>query len=66
MGSNPSRVIPLLGIAHSVKRLLFQVQEAIGKAALIRGRFEKKAGLWLWYFHCITCIKTLNFDICFG
>ena len=42
MGSNPSRVIPLLGIAHPVERILFQVQGAIGKAVLIRGRFEKK------------------------
>ena len=38
MESNPSRVIPLLDIAHLVKGILFQVQGAIGKAALIRGR----------------------------
>ena len=37
MGSNPSRVIPLLGIAHPVEGILFQVQGAIGKAALTRG-----------------------------
>ena len=49
MGSNPSRKIPLLGVAHPVEEILFQVQGAIGKAALIRGRFEKKAGLWLCY-----------------
>ena len=47
MGSNPSRVIPLLGIAHPIKGILFQVQGAIGKATLIRGRFEKKADMWL-------------------
>ena len=46
-GSNPSRVIPLLGIAHPVEGILFQVQGAIGKAALIRGHFEKKIDMWL-------------------
>ena len=35
-------VIPLLGIAHPVEGILFQVQGTIGKATLIRGRFEKK------------------------
>ena len=40
-------VIPLLGIAHPVEGILFQVQGAIGKAALIRGRFEKKADMWI-------------------
>ena len=47
MESNPSRVIPLLGIADPVEGILFQVQGAIGKATLIRDRFEKKADMWL-------------------
>ena len=51
MGSNPSRIIPLLGIAHPVDGSLFKVQGAIGKAALIRGRFERKT----------TCGFDLNF-----
>ena len=42
MGSNPRRKLSLLGFAHPVEGSLFQVQGAIGKAALIRGRFEKK------------------------
>ena len=39
MGSNPCKIIPLLGIAHPVEGKLFQVQGVFGKAALIRGRF---------------------------
>ena len=49
MGSNSFRVIPLLAIAHPVEGILFQVQGAIRKAALIRGRFEKKVEFWLSY-----------------
>ena len=47
MGSNPCRKIPLLGVVQSVERILFQVHGVIRKARLIRGRFEKKADLWL-------------------
>ena len=36
-------------IAHPVEGILFHVRGAIGKATLIRDRFEKKAGLWLCY-----------------
>ena len=65
MRSNPYRRLSLLGIAHPVEGSPFQVQGVLGKTALIRGRCEKKAGLWLWYiFFCKTCIRTLNFDIC--
>ena len=32
--------------------------------ALTRGRILKKAGLWLGYSFCITCIKIVNLDIC--
>ena len=66
MGTNPCRKSSLLGIAHPIEGILFQAQGAIGKATLIRGRFEKKARLWLWYFRCIKCIEIVNFDICFG
>ena len=38
MGSNPGRKLSLLGFAHLVEGLPFQVQGAIGKAALTRGR----------------------------
>ena len=59
MGSNPCRKLSLLGIAHPVEGSLFQVHGAIGKATLIRGRFEKKANMWLWHGLCETCIKFL-------
>ena len=66
MGSNPCRRLSLLGIAHPVDGLLFQVQRVHERTALIRGLFEKKADMWLWYSFCITYIKTLNLNICFG
>ena len=47
MGNNLGRKFSLLGFAHPVDGSPFQVHGAIGKAALIRGRFEKKVGLWL-------------------
>ena len=38
MGSNPCRKLSLLGFAHPVEGSPFQVQGAIRKAALTRGR----------------------------
>ena len=38
MGSNPCRGSLLLGIAHPVEGILFQVQGVFGKTALLRGR----------------------------
>ena len=38
MGSNPGRKLSLLGFAHPIEGSPVQVQGAIGKAALIRGR----------------------------
>ena len=64
MGSNPCRRLSLLGIAHPVEGSLFQVHRVYRKTALIRGCFEKKANMWLWYSFCITCIKILNLNIC--
>ena len=63
MGSNPCRRLSLLGITHPVEGILFQVQGVFGKTALIKGRFKKKADMWLWYLFCKTCIRILNFDI---
>ena len=60
-GSNPCRIIQ---IAHPVDGTLFQVQGVFEKTALIRGRFEKKADMWLWYLFCITCIRIFIFNIC--
>ena len=42
MESNPCRKLSLLGFAHLVEGSPFQVQGAIGKAALIRGRVRRK------------------------
>ena len=39
MGSNPCRIIPLLGIAHPIEGKLFKVQGVFGKTALTRGHF---------------------------
>ena len=39
MGSNPCRIIQILGIAHLVERTFFQVPRVFGKTALIRGHF---------------------------
>ena len=44
MGSNPCRKLSLLGFAHPVEGILFQVQGSTEKAALIRGRFRRKPG----------------------
>ena len=44
MGSNPGRKLSLLGFAHPVEGSPFQVQGAIGKAVLIRGRLRRKPG----------------------
>ena len=42
MESNPGRKLSLLGFAHPVEGISFQVQGAIGKAVLTRGRvFEE-------------------------
>ena len=45
MGSNPCRKLSLLGCAHSVEGSPFQVQEAIGKATLTRGRMLEESQL---------------------
>ena len=64
MGSNPCRIIQLPGIAHPIEGTLFQVQEVFEKMALIKGRFEKKADMWLWYLFCKTSVRILNFNTC--
>ena len=44
-GSNPCRKLSLLGFAHPVEGSLFQVQGAIRKAALTRGRVLEESRL---------------------
>ena len=66
MGSNPCRRLSLLGIAHPVEGSLFHVQGVYGRTALTRGRFlEESRIVALIFFFCKTCIRMLNFDICF-
>ena len=43
VGSNPCRKLSLLGFAHPVEGSPFQVQGAIGKAALTRGRMLEES-----------------------
>ena len=66
MGSNPCKKLSLLGIAHPVEGSLFQVQGVCRRTALTRGRILEESRVVALVFICITCIKTLNFDICFG
>ena len=58
VGSKPCRKLSLLGFAYPVEGSPFQVQGAIGKAALNRGRVLEESrlvALMLLY----TCIRTL-------
>ena len=66
MRSNPCRKLSLLGIANLVEGSLFQVQGVYRRTALTRGRVLEESRIVDWYLFYITCIKTLNFDICFG
>ena len=60
MGSNPGRKLSLLGFAHPVEGTPFQVQGAIGKVALTRGRvLEESRLVALAFLFCITCIRVL-------
>ena len=63
VGSNPCRKLSLLGFAHPIEGSPFQVQGAIGKAALIRGRVLEESRL-LALILLYTCIKILRFNIC--
>ena len=63
MGSNPGKKLSLLGFAHPVEGSPFQVQGAIAKVALTRGRVLEESrlvALMLLY----TCTKILRFNIC--
>ena len=45
VGNNPCRKLSLLGFAHPVEGSPFQVQGAIGKEALTRGRVLEESRL---------------------
>ena len=46
MGSNPCRIIPLLGIAHSVEGKLFQVPKVHLEMGRIRGLKDKEMAIY--------------------
>ena len=52
MGSNPSKRLSLLGIAHPVEGSLFQVHGVFRKTTLTRGRFleESRTMTLIFYF----------------
>ena len=65
MGSNPCRELTLLGFAHPIEGSPFQVQGAIGKATLTKGRvLEESQIVALGIRFCITCIRIVNFNMC--
>ena len=54
VGSNPCRLIPLLGFAHPVEGKLFQVQEVFKQTTLLRGRdYEASRTMVLIHVLCI-------------
>ena len=63
VGSNPGRKLSLLSFAHPVEGSPFQVQGAIGKAALTRDRMLEESRL-VALILLYTCIKILRFNIC--
>ena len=55
----------LLGIAHPIMGPPFRYRECAGRRHSLEADIEKKAGLWLRFIFCKTCIRMLNFNICF-
>ena len=66
MGSNPRRKLSLMSIAHPVEGSLFKVHGVYRRTTLTRGHVLEESQVVALVFVCRTCIKTLNFDICFG
>ena len=64
MGSNPGRKLSLLGFAHPIEGSPFQVQGAIGKTTLTRGRVLEESRVVALVSSLYTCIKILRFNIC--
>ena len=64
MGSNPFRVIPLLGISSPRREnILFQVQGAHEEMAHLRGRYRRKSGCGFGVLVGIICIRIYNFNM---
>ena len=65
MGSNPCRIIPLLGIVHSVEGKLFQVPKVHLGMGRIRGlRDEEMAIYGLVMYFVKIWVKDLVLDNC--
>ena len=54
MGSNPYRIIPLLGFAHPVEGKLFKVHGVFRQTSLLRG-CDYEAGRTMALIH-VSCI----------
>ena len=65
MGSNPCRRLSLLGFAHPVVGPPFRYRECVEIWRSLEVDIKKEAGLWISFRFCKTCIRMLNFDICF-
>ena len=65
MGSNPCRIIPLLGIAHPVEGKLFQVPKVHLGMGRIQGLRDEELAIYglVMYFVKIW-VKDLVFDNC--
>ena len=61
VGNNPDRKLSLLGFADPVEGSPFQVQGAIGKTTLTRGRVLEESRLGALVLLCMTCIIILSF-----
>ena len=58
VGSNPLRVIPLLGDSSPYRGILFSGTGGVVETAHRRGRFRRKSGCGFG-FVMYTCIRTL-------
>ena len=59
MGSNPCRIIKLLGIAHPVEGTLFPVQGVFEKTALIRDYFSEESRTMPLIFYFVKHVLEL-------
>ena len=64
MGSNPSRRLSLLGIAHPVVGSPFQVQDRYRQTALLRDQ-DYEVGRTVALIHVLYILERTSFNICF-
>ena len=72
MGSNPCRIIPLLGIAHPIEGKLFQVPKVLLGMGCIRGLRDEEMAIYglvmyfvkIWVkYHVLDNCKLTHFCI---